>query len=212
MVIPDMSNLPRLVLIADGFTQPEWGQRSLQAVRYGVKWVHLRDHGARPDQFELAAKLLSTKLRDVSPRLKVSINPHLEVADRLHLPFHASMRNAGLTKARGILGPDALIGCSTHSVHEVAKAAREGADYVFFGHVFPTRSHPGEEPRGLDELKTACLEAGKMPVIAIGGITADRVKSCLEVGAHGVAVISSLMTAPNLFEAVGRFAHVLHEL
>lgn len=201
--------LPRLVLIADGFSQPASGQRVLQAVRYGIRWVHLRDHGARPDQFELAAKLLSTKLKDVNPMLKMSINTHLEVADRLQLPFHASIRGAGLAKARELLGPKALLGCSTHTVHEVEVAANEGADYVFFGHVYPTRSHPGEEPRGLESLQNACQAAGMMPVIAIGGITADRVEPCLEAGAHGVAVLSSLMAAPNLFEAVDRFARVI---
>jgi len=83
-------------------------------------------------------------------------------------------------------------------------------DYVLFGHIFDTSSHPGESPRGLSALAEACQEAAPdMPVIAIGGITPQRVSGCLDAGAGGVAVLSGLMQAPNLFQAVDAYMQAL---
>ncbi len=84
-------------------------------------------------------------------------------------------------------------------------------DYVLFGHVFETGSHRGEPPRGLVGLREAVEAAGTMPVIAIGGITPERVRPCTETEAHGVAVLSGLMQAPILFQAVDAFSQALIE-
>lgn len=84
-------------------------------------------------------------------------------------------------------------------------------DYVLYGHVFESGSHRGEPPRGLSGLKEAVEAAGPMPVIAIGGISPERVKLCTDTGAHGVAVLSGLMQAPNLFQAVDAFSQALIE-
>ena len=66
-----------------------------------------------------------------------------------------------------------LVGRSVHGMAEAVAAADAGADYLTFGHVFPTTSHPGLPPRGLEEL-AAIVEAVEVPVLAIGGITVDN--------------------------------------
>jgi thiamine-phosphate pyrophosphorylase len=87
----------------------------------------------------------------------------------------------------------------------VAKAYEQGADYVGFGPVFPTRSKSSPKSmRGLDGLREACA-AAPIPIIAIGGMTHDRVREVLEAGAHGVAVLSAIATASDPERAAARF-------
>lgn len=85
-----------------------------------------------------------------------------------------------------------LLGCSVHSPEEAARAADLGADYVLFGHIFPTGSKPGLAPRGLQALRHT-VEASSVPVIAIGGITPDNTDDVLAAGCAGIAVLSSIL-------------------
>lgn len=191
------------MLVADGFTQPGMDQRIVQAVRYGVEWIQLRDHGARPDLVEVSSSVLVRRLRHIDPRLVISLNGHPDLATRLQVGRHEP--------AHQVTGEPSFPprGRSTHDVSQVAAAREDGLDYVLFGHVFETASHRGEAPRGLSGLTEAVRAAEGMPVIAIGGIRPERVPFCLEAGAHGVAVLSGLMQAPNLFQAVEAYARVL---
>jgi thiamine-phosphate pyrophosphorylase len=91
-------------------------------------------------------------------------------------------------------GDDLLYGQSTHSTEEVRRAFDQGSDYVLFGPIFPTPSKPNlgrEDIPGLDGLESVTDRVGE-PVLALGGITPDRVSACLDAGAHGVAGIRVL--------------------
>jgi thiamine-phosphate pyrophosphorylase len=101
-----------------------------------------------------------------------------------------------------------LVGRSVHSLAEAQNAARSGADYVTFGHVFPTTTHPGVPPRGLDELRTI-VEALQVPVLAIGGITAENLEDVLATGCAGVAVISAILSDPDPSRASSRLRAAL---
>lgn len=90
---------------------------------------------------------------------------------------------------RGAGRSEFLIGVSCHSLESCQKAARGGANYVFFGPVFATPSKAAfGAPQGLDRLREAC-QAIEIPVLAIGGITSQNFQSCLEAGAAGIAAI-----------------------
>ncbi len=114
-------------------------------------------------------------------------------ADGVHLP------SAGLsvTSARSIIGPECWVGRSVHNAVEVQRADDEGADYVVLGPIWPTVSHPGTEPLGLDALSFGY----DLPVIAIGGITPERVPECIQSGAYGVALISAIWYAQDVTSA-----------
>lgn len=105
--------------------------------------------------------------------------------------------------------PHHLIGASTHSPDGVRAAADAGADFVTFGSVFS--SAKSERSQGLAELSKACA-AAQIPVFAIGGITHERAKECLDAGAHGVAVIRAVMAATSARRAVREFAEVMGTL
>ncbi|MGG5254082.1 thiazole tautomerase TenI [Neobacillus sp. SM06] len=97
--------------------------------------------------------------------------------------------------------PRLTVGCSIHSIEEGIKAEQSNADYLLYGHIFPSGSKPGLKPKGLEELKkiTGFLS---VPVIAIGGILPENAKQVLQVGAKGIAVMSGIFDAHDPVSAV----------
>ena len=93
--------------------------------------------------------------------------------------------------------PRLRCGVSVHSVVAAQRAQNEGADYLLFGSVFPTASHPGQTPAGVEKLREVCT-ATALPVFAVGGITATNAHACREAGAHGVAVIRAIWQEPDV--------------
>lgn len=89
--------------------------------------------------------------------------------------------------ARQLLG-ERLVGRSVHSVEGAQQAEREGADYVIFGPVWESASHPTSSPVGVEALAEVSRSL-HIPVIAIGGVTEERIAECHAAGAAGYAAI-----------------------
>jgi len=118
---------------------------------------------------------------------------------------HLGQDDLPVADARRILGPDALIGLSTHGPEQVRQAARLKPDYIGFGPIFSTTTKADHDPVvGLDGLRAA-RALTTMPMFAIGGITADNVEDIVAAGANGVAVISAILKAPDLEQAIKTF-------
>ncbi len=96
-------------------------------------------------------------------------------------------RDISTRDARRLLG-EGLVGRSVHTVESAIAAATEGADYVIFGPVWPSASHAGAEPVGVEALAHVARAVG-IPVLAIGGVTPDRITECHRAGAAGFAAI-----------------------
>jgi thiamine-phosphate pyrophosphorylase len=109
-------------------------------------------------------------------------------ADGVHLPSVGNPE-AARRRAHEAGRPDFLIGWSIHEPDEVLTEERRGVDYVLLAPVFSPISKAGRNPLGLMALRDACRRS-RVPVIALGGITSDRVESVLEAGAAGFAGIS----------------------
>ena len=107
--------------------------------------------------------------------------------------------------------PKHLIGASTHTVGGVRNATEAGADFLTFGPVYFTPGKKKSDVQGVETLRAACA-ATKLPVFAIGGITAEHARECLDAGAHGVAVIRAVMEASSPRRAVREFAEVMGTL
>ena len=170
------------------------------ALRGGVRLVQLREKDL-PTR-ELVA--LATELRSITRRYEAAllINDRIDVAvavaaDGVHLPASSF----SVADARRLLGPRRLIAVSTHSPEDAAAAGEAGADFVVFGPVFETPSKRAYGPPvGLERL-SATVEATKVPVFAIGGITHDRIEAIVAHGASRVAVIRALLEADDPAEA-----------
>ena len=92
--------------------------------------------------------------------------------------------------------PGRAAGRSVHSMDAARRAEAEGCEYVVAGSVFPTSSHPGGPVAGLQLIERIAREI-RIPVIAIGGITANNARKCIDAGARGVAVISAIFDADD---------------
>lgn len=167
-----------------------------EALQGGVRAVQLRerDLGTRA-LLELARALRAITARHGAALL---VNDRIDVAlacaaDGVHLPAHSF----AVADARTLLGSDHLIGVSTHSPDDVARAARAGADFVVFGPVFDTPSkRPYGPPVGLPALGQA-VAAATIPVYALGGVTQERVRELHPLGIAGVAVIRAVLASDD---------------
>jgi thiamine-phosphate pyrophosphorylase len=156
----------------------------LRASARGATVLQLRDPGATLRRLEEEA----TRLVAESP-VPVLVSARVDLAlatgaAGVHLPES----DLPVAAARRLLGGDRLLGRSVHSVEAASQAAAEGADYLIFGPVFATGSHPGRAPAGLAALSEVTA-AVAIPVLAIGGVDAERAKECLRAGAAGFAAI-----------------------
>ncbi|MNO65389.1 Regulatory protein TenI [compost metagenome] len=144
------------------------------------------------------------------PPEKITVNDRLDIAwasgiGGVHLTSHSIPLKSVVDLPHGL-----RLGRSVHRVEEARRFADDGADYLFFGHVYDSTSKPGLPPRGLNKLQEAAA-AVTIPVIAIGGIGVQQIDEVLQYGAHGVAVISSILHVDDPVQAAQAIAHKLHE-
>ena len=118
---------------------------------------------------------------------------------------HLGQGDVPLNLARKVMGPDKLIGISTHSLEQVQAATAGEPDYLGFGPIFRPGSKVDHDPVvGVDGLR-AIRALTALPIFAIGGITVESVEEVIRAGADGVAVISAILKAPDIQRAVNDF-------
>lgn len=204
-----MSNLPfRYYLITDrNQCKGPLPEIVDEACRQGIRAVQLREKELTGrDLFEL-----STKLRSITQKYdaELFINDRADIAlaagaDGVHCR-ESSMRPSDIKK----IDQDVTVGASVHSVKSAEEAEESGADFLLFGPVFYTASKAKYgSPQGLEKLKEVA-DGVSVPVYAVGGITVDRAKSCINAGAYGVAGISSIMAADDVSEKVEQWKNSL---
>ncbi len=185
---------PRLMLIVTVADVTARLATITAALAAGVDAVQLRDRQASGRSLLAAAESLRPATRAHGGVLLV--NDRVDVAlavgaDGVHLPA----ASFPIAVTRRLVGPDAWIGRSTHSPAEAEAAAAEGADYVVLGPIYATPSKAAfGPPLGIDAIAAARTAR---PLLAIGGITADRVAAVRRAGADGVAVIRAILDAPD---------------
>jgi len=159
----------------------------------GCRWASLREKDLTvPEQVELARSLLPIA-RKWNARLTVHGGVSIAVAagtDCVHLAA-----GGDVTGARTLLGRGALVGISIHGIAEARSLDPTLVDYAIAGPVFETASKPGYGPALGPAGIRAIAAAARVPIIAIGGVTAERVPDIVAAGAAGVAVMGSVMRA-----------------
>ncbi|OYD07705.1 thiamine phosphate synthase [Paludifilum halophilum] len=166
--------------------------------RETMEWVdvfYLRKKGLAPEELIYWARSLLDE--GGIPPERLMVNGDWEVAAAVgcagvHLPETGPMPDVVRDEAKTRI----KIGCSVHSVKTAQQRAADGADYLFYGHIFSTPSKPGKTPRGVKAL-TQLAEAVPVPVMAVGGIKAQNIHLLAGSGCDGVAVISEVMDAEN---------------
>jgi len=170
-------------------------ERVMSALRGGVSALQYRAKNKGRDACRDEAGELKQLCRNFG--VAFIINDDIQLAIELDADgVHLGQDDGSIAAARQLLGPDKIIGKSTHNLEEALQAEQEGADYIGFGAVYPTESKavthlPG--PGGL----SAVRDRIKLPIVAIGGITTGNACRVIDAGADALAVISSVLSSPR---------------
>lgn len=173
------------------------------ALAGGARLLQYRDKTSDPvRRLAEAAELSSICARHEVPLI---IDNDLALARETGAGVHLGQHDVSVTEARRQLGEDAIIGVSCYGDIERARAlAAEGADYIGFGAMHPSKTKPNATVISRDVLTQA--KALGLPVVAIGGITADNGKVLIDAGADFLAVVSGVFAAPDIQSATRRLA------
>jgi thiamine-phosphate pyrophosphorylase len=166
------------------------------ALRGGTDMVQLRDKEASDEQLLDSAARLRELCEEAGALLWVNDRPDLALAagaDGVHL----GQDDPPVSEVRAQVGPELLIGLSTHSPSQLAAGLRSEADELSVGPVWATPTKEGRPAAGLDFVRHAAARAGDAPWFAIGGIGPDTVGQVIEAGARRVVVVRAIREAAD---------------
>ncbi len=190
--------IPRVYPITDarisGISHVEQVRRLIAG---GATLIQLREKHASPREFLDAALNAVAVARENN--VKIIINDRVDIAlvaeaDGVHL----GQDDMPPEWAREVLGSNAIIGFSTHSVEQAQRASEMPIDYLAIGPVFQTSTKADPDPViGLEGVSAVRASVGSLPLVAIGGITASSALSVVAAGSDSVAMISSVIGQPD---------------
>lgn len=176
-----------LCVLVDGRDSPREFERLVRAILAGgAQMIQLRDKRLDDRRLVDRARLLTDVTRQTD--VLAIINDRLDVARLSHADgVHLGQTDLGVKDARTVLGPQQLVGVSTHSIEQAREAVLDGASYIGVGPTFPSSTKAFDTFVGTELLRAAAEEIS-LPALAIGGISADNVHHVLDAGIRRVAV------------------------
>jgi thiamine-phosphate pyrophosphorylase len=178
-----------------------------RAVAGGVQMIQLRDKSSGDLERIERARAVRRWTRDLVVLLIINDRPdiaRLSDADGVHL----GQADLPVRDARRIVGPDMLIGVSTHNIDQARKAVADGADYLGLGPVFPSHTKSFDQYIGLDGVRQIAERIG-LPVFCIGGITPSNIRQVVDSGGSRVAVSHCLCAVDDPFPIARELASLL---
>ncbi len=179
-------------------------QQVEQAILGGVTVVQLREKHTDYETFVALAK----EVKQVTDQYQVPllINDNLDVALAVDAAgVHVGQEDMAALEVRRRIGDKKVVGVSAQTVEQALAAEKAGADYLGVGAVFPTNSKDDAVKVDFATLRAIC-QAVQIPVVAIGGITADNMPALQNSGIIGVAVISAIFGQPDVRAAAEQLA------
>jgi thiamine-phosphate pyrophosphorylase len=188
-----MKTIGRLHVLTDTVIQPRYSHAELGelAIAGGADTIQFRmKQGDTRDMVRTAQAL---KRLCAGAGVTFIVNDRLDVAMAADADgVHLGQKDFPIPLARRLLGMGKIIGGSAATMEEARICLSEGADYVGFGPVYPTSSKADAGPVSGISILRKVVGAVPLPIIAIGGITADNIPELMQAGAEGIAVISSV--------------------
>jgi len=170
-------------------------QKVGEAARSGVDYIQLREKDLAGGELEALGRQALRAVREARTQTKLLLNSRTDVAiaigaDGVHL------RGDDVTPREvvGFHGGAWLIGVSCHSVENVFRAEAEGASFAVLAPIFGKHSKESVQALGLETLRSACRS--KLPVLALGGVTQENARACLDAGAAGITGIRLFQNNP----------------
>lgn len=199
---------PRLYAITDAAAGSSHLEQVAAFARAGATLVQIRDKRASGREIY---EIVVEALRIAHPfGAKIVVNDRVDVARAARADgVHVGQEDLPAAAAREIVGPDRIVGISTHSVEQAREADRLAVDYVAVGPAFATSTKENPDPViGLEGIAAVRAVVAK-PLVAIGGITLERSPSVIAAGADSVAVVSDLRTGGSIEDRVRAFLSAL---
>ena len=204
--------LPRFYAVIDRSIRPDLSLQQIARVLAGagVRLVQLRAKQASGGALLAEVKELLSLLPQ---KISLIVNDRADVAQLSRVAgVHLGQDDLPVAPARRLLGPDKLIGFSTHNLEQIEAAASAPVDYLAFGPIFPTATKADTQPvvgcAGLREVRKRTSK----PLVAIGGITPANAAQAIEAGADSVAVISGWLAAEDIPARLEEFRRALGRL
>ena len=193
-----------------GYVRPEEVEQITSALlQGGIRILQLRAKGVALDVVEALAKSMQPLCRAAGAIFV--LNDYPEMAARIGADaVHVGQDGGPLEAVRAIVGPDMLIGRSTHSPEQALAALCEGADYIGFGPLFPTGTKPGRPSIGLQDIATVQQAVGSMPMFCIGGINGTTLPQVLSAGAQRVVIVSWLLQQNDIAATTREVIQKIH--
>lgn len=180
-----------------------------EALEGGVTLVQYRAKTA--SSADMYAEALQLKALCDSFNVPLIINDRLDIAMAVGAAgVHLGQDDLPCAAARKLLGEDYLIGVSAHNPAEAKAALQSGADYLGCGAVFGTATKADVKKLGTEGLAAICKDKG-LPVVGIGGVTADNYREVRAAGADGAAIVSGILAQPDIRATVEAIAKVSQE-
>lgn len=176
----------------------------------GATFLQVREKGMEHDAFLAEAKIL--KEQAARYRVPFVVNDSVEVALACDADgVHVGQSDIQGRDIRALIGPDRILGISANTVDTAVAAQKAGADYIGVGAVFGTTTKKDAKNLTVEQLRAIC-NAVDIPVVAIGGISADNILALRGSGVDGVAVVSAIFAQPDPGAAAKRLRALAEEL
>jgi thiamine-phosphate pyrophosphorylase len=158
----------------------------------GVGMIQYRAKGVRSDLVKPELQRIVDVAGTSGVPVIVNDDPSLALEAGAH-GVHLGRNDPRPDRARALLGPEAIIGASVHSLAELDDLSLEAVDYIAVGSVFQSTTKPEVPVCGLDLLRVVRKRVSRLPIIAIGGIDAENADSVFDAGADGIALVKALL-------------------
>lgn len=181
-----------------------------EALEGGITFLQLREKHLSKEEFIKEAR----EMKKLSKEYKVPfvINDNIEVALAVDADgVHIGQNDMSVEEARKLLGEDKIIGVSAHNVEEAIKAQKGGADYLGVGAVCATSTKKDANVVSKEEIKKICHTV-EIPVVAIGGIKKENIKTLEGTDVDGVAVVSAIFAAKDIKKDTKQLRSLVEEM
>ncbi len=178
-----------------------------EAILGGARVIQLREKHLPRQEVLAIARDLRALTRDYG--VTFIINDDADMAAEVDADgLHIGQEDMSPSVARGIIGPHRILGLSTHTLEQAKKAMEQPVDYIGVGPVFPTRTKENPWPTVGVELIRSVRSQTSHIITAIGGIREEHIPELVEAGAHNIAMIGEIMTAPDIRSKVARLCEL----
>ena len=181
-----------------------------EALEGGITFLQRREKHLSKEEFIKEAR----EMKELSKEYKVPfvINDNIEVALAVDADgVHIGQDDMSVEEARKLLGEDKIIGVSAHNVEEAIKAQKGGADYLGVGAVCATSTKKDANVVSKEEIKKICHTV-EIPVVAIGGIKKENIKTLEGTDVDGVAVVSAIFAAKDIKKDTKQLRSLVEEM